>query len=106
MKREVIRVELVTTEMFVPQRVVAKSFSRFFSNFRVLFILDGVSSDDFLIFLGLAAISAISEPEKNASRVRNAKNMIVYNKMSIVVVLLLFQFIIKLVIDFAEQFFQ
>ena len=66
---------LVTTERLVPQRVVAKSLSRFLSNFNVSFILDDGSLGDFLIFFGLAAIRAISEPEKKASSVRHKKKM-------------------------------
>ena len=75
MKREVIKIVFVITERLVPQRVVAKSLSRFLSSFSVIFILDGESSDDFLIFLGLAAIRAISEPEKKASTIRHSKKM-------------------------------
>ena len=77
MKREVIKIVFVITERLVPQRVVAKSLSRFLSNFNVIFILDGESSGDFLIFLGLAAIRAISEPEKKASKVRHKKKIII-----------------------------
>ena len=67
--------ELVTTDRLVPQSVVAKSRSRSLSNFSVNFILDGGSFGDCLIFLGLDAIRAISEPEKKASSVRQPKKM-------------------------------
>ena len=68
-------IELVTTERLVPQRVVANSLSRSLSSFNVNFILGGRSFGDFLIFLGLAAMRAISEPEKKASSVRQKKKM-------------------------------
>ena len=71
-----IKVVFVITERLVPQRVVASNLSRFLSNFKVIFILDGGTSGDFLIFLGLAAIRAISDPEKKASKVRHRKKMI------------------------------
>ena len=70
-----IKIVFVITERLVPQRVVASSLSRFLSNFKVIFILDGGISGDFLIFLGLAAMRAISDPEKKASKVRHRKKM-------------------------------
>jgi hypothetical protein len=71
----VIKVVFIITERLVPQSVVASNLSRFLSNFKVIFILDGGTSGDFLIFLGLADIRAISDPEKKASKVRHRKKM-------------------------------
>ena len=89
-KMEVTKIEFVTTDRLVPQRVVAKILSRFLSNLRVILIRDGGILWDFLNFLGSAAIKAISEPEKKASEIRSMKKTTIYKRTSIVALLFSF----------------
>jgi hypothetical protein len=64
-KKMVLSIAFAAMKRMEPQSVVPKSLSRFLSSLRVIFIWWADRLLDFRMFFVLAAIMAISEPEKN-----------------------------------------
>lgn len=73
MKKAVSSMELVTIERVEPQKVVPRIRSRFFRSFNVIFFRFGDRCDDLRILLVLAAIRAISDPEKKICKASRSR---------------------------------
>ena len=97
--------EFVTMETIDPQKVVPKSSFRFFRTFKVIFFRWGDRCDDFRILLVLAAIRAISEPEKKAWKASKNRNRNIEREIIILVCTFCVHFRIKFIVDFSKEFF-